>query len=166
MADPDNALNIAASQLTEPAEGYVLHPYRDPAGVWTIGVGSTRDMNGRPVTAQTQRITSVEAMQLLERDLRSALQAVQAAVRVPLSDDEEAALIDFIYNVGAGAFDASTLLRKLNAGDYEGAADQFQLWDLAGGRVLAGLCRRRAAEKAEFLKPDATPPAVPITPPG
>lgn len=156
MADTENALRIAATELTDPAEGDVLRPYQDPRGIWTIGVGSTRDLLGRPVTAETAPITHAQAIQLCERDLRSALQTVEHDVHVPLSDDEDAALDDFIYNIGSGNFAGSTLLRDLNAGDYAAAADQFLRWNEAGGVVLAGLCRRRAAERAMFLKPDTS----------
>ena len=112
----------------------------------------TDDKNGNPVTFKTPWITRAEGLQLLERDMRAALQTVKDNVTVPLDTDEEAALTDFVYNLGAGNFMRSTLLRLLNAGDYAGAADQLSRWDLANGQVLAGLVRRRAAEKALFDK--------------
>lgn len=142
-----------AEALAEPFEGFVAHPYLDPAKVWTIGFGSTRDVSGKPVTAHTSNVTVDQARTLAMRDMRAALQAVDANVTVPLTDDEEAALTDFVYNLGVGNFAHSTLLRKLNAGDYAGAALEFAKWDMAGGRVLAGLSRRRAAEKALFVTP-------------
>ena len=146
-----DALNEAES-LAEPFEGFRSRPYQDSVGVWTIGIGSTRDAAGQPVTAFTQPITLDEARALVRRDMTRALQAVEGDVRVPLSVDQTAALVDFIYNLGSGAFAGSTLLRKLNAGDYAGAAAEFDKWDHAGGNVLAGLARRRAAERALFAK--------------
>ena len=159
-----------AEGMAEGFEGFSATPYQDPVGVWTIGYGSTRDIGGNPVSGATLAVTAEGARQLLLRDMRSAMQAVEGDVKVPLSTDEEAALIDFTYNLGAGALRASTLLRLLNAGDYAGAAGQFDLWDHAGGRVLAGLLRRRAAEKAMFQRgmlADAAPsvPAVPAPAP-
>jgi lysozyme len=79
-----------------------------------------------------------------------AEQVVNHAVKVPITQDEFNALVDFVFNVGAGNFDSSTLLRELNAGDYAGAADQFARWDLAGGKVVEGLLRRRVAEADLF----------------
>lgn len=147
MTDPlDRAVELAAS-----FEGFSATPYKDPVGIWTVGFGSTRDANNHPVTATTPAVTRIQAVGLMRRDLTRAATVVSETVRVPLTEHERAALDSFIYNVGEGAFKASTLLRKLNAGDHHGAADEFTRWDKAGGHVLAGLVRRRAAERAEFL---------------
>lgn len=154
MSDQDAAALTAAESLVEQFEGFSATPYPDPgtgAEPWTIGYGSTRDVDGNPVTPNTPAITREEAQRLALRDMRGALDAVKCAISVPLTSDEEGALIDFAYNLGAGNLRASTLLRLLNAGDYAGAADQFELWDHAGGRVMAGLLRRRLAERALFL---------------
>lgn len=145
----EEALEEAVA-IAEPFEGFSAAPYRDPAGVWTIGFGSTRDAYGKPVTAHTAPVSRAQAEELLRRDMRAALEAVENGVRVPLNAVQEGALADFVYNVGSGAFRASTLLRKLNAGDYAGAAEEFPKWNRGGGRILAGLVRRRAAEKAAF----------------
>jgi len=144
---PDDAVNMGKE-----FEGFSARPYRDPAGVWTIGYGSTRDQLGHPITAHTPVITKVIAEGLMRRDLTAAATEVSADVHVPMTQEERAALIDLIYNIGSGAFKGSTLLRKLNAGDYDGASLEFLRWNQAGGHVLAGLVRRRAAERAEFLK--------------
>ena len=149
-----------ATDLAIQFEGYEASPYRDPAGVWTIGYGSIR-LNGvgpGRVTASTPAITEPQARTWLAAELKVCAMAVVNSTHVPLSDDQQAALIDFVYNLGAGAFASSTLLRKLNAGDYAGAAAQFDLWDHAGGKVLAGLLRRRQAETDLFNA--ATPPPV------
>lgn len=88
-------------------------------------------------------------------ELADCERAVSAAVTVSLSQSQFDALVSFAYNVGIGAFRSSTLLRKLNAGDYQGAADQFLLWDKNDGKVMRGLTRRRQAERALFLSVDA-----------
>jgi len=146
-ADP---LQIAATQLVEPFEGFSAEPYRDPGGVWSIGYGSTIDQWGSPVTADTAPVTRDQALALVERDLTSALDEVNAVVVVPLDANQQAALADFVYNVGAGNFARSTLLALLNQGDYAGAAEQFTRWDYADGVILPGLLRRREAEAALF----------------
>lgn len=148
MSDDD--ILAKAQQLAEPFEGFSSTPYRCPAGVWTIGFGSTRDATGAPVTAGTPSVSKEAARKLMERDLTSALAEVHRDVHTTLTAFEAGALADFIYNVGCGNFRASTLLRKLNAGDYAGAAAEFPKWNLGGGKVLAGLVRRRAAERALF----------------
>jgi lysozyme len=146
----DAVLAETATRLTEPAEGTVLHPYQDPGGIWTIGTGSTRDLDGNPVTANTAPITQAQALQLLERDLRSALQTVKNDVPVALTEGEGAALTDFVYNIGSGNFAHSTVLACLKAGDYDGACRHLADWNQQKGVVLAGLVRRRAAEQVEF----------------
>jgi lysozyme len=143
-------LRIAATQLIESFEGFSAAPYRDPGGVWSIGYGSTVDAWGETVTADTSPLTQEQALVLVERDLASALDVINTAVCVPLNADQQAALADFVYNVGAGNFERSTLLALLNQGDYAGAAAQFLRWDYAEGVVLPGLLRRREAEAALF----------------
>lgn len=144
---PDDAVTLATS-----FEGFSATPYRDPVGIWTIGYGSTRDVLGHPVTAHTPPVNKAVAEGLMRRDLTAAATVVHDDVRVPLTENERAALEDFVYNLGAGAFAGSTLLRMLNAGNFKGASLEFLRWDHAGGKVLAGLLRRRQAERAEFLK--------------
>lgn len=114
-------------------------------GVWTIGVGHTGPDVYEGLVWSDQQI-----MDALRKDVAWAVAAVNKLVRVPLDQNQVDALVDFIFNEGVGAFGGSTLLRLLNAGDYAGADAQFQRWDLAGGRVLAGLVKRRADEAEEF----------------
>src|SRR5262245_41144757 len=140
----------AAVDLVEDFEGFRANPYRCPAGVWTIGFGSTRDANGKPVCPTTPAVTQEQARELARRDLMAAAAEGAGSVHVPLTEGQTAALEDFVYNLGSGNFRSSTLLRKLNAGDYEGAALEFAKWNLGGGHVLAGLVRRRAAETNLF----------------
>lgn len=140
----------AAVGLVKEFEGFSATPYRDPVGVWTIGYGSTRDFDGTPVNANTQPVTDEQACALVRRDLTDAALECARDVHVTLTANEKAAIIDFIYNLGGGNFRSSTLLRKLNTGDYAGAAAEFDKWDMAGGKVLAGLLRRRQAETDLF----------------
>jgi len=146
------SVDALAADFAAPFEGFVPHPYQDAAGVWTIGYGSTRDVNERPITAATPNVTEAQACDLMARDMKACAGEIQRDCKVPLTIDEKIALLDFIYNLGGGNFRSSTLLRKLNAGDYAGAAAEFDNWDHAGGKVLAGLLKRRQAETDLFNK--------------
>jgi lysozyme len=138
--------------LTEQFEGCELTAYQDQVGVWTIGYGHT----GPDVVAGLI-ITQDQAQALLAKDVGSAAACVNAVVTVQLSQEEFDALVDFVFNLGAGAFRGSTLLRVLNTGDFASAAAQFDAWDRAGGAVVAGLLRRRQAETALFQTGDSGP---------
>jgi len=131
--------------LTERFEGVRLEAYKDVAGIWTIGYGHTG-----PEVIEGLTITEDEAGFFLEQDTQTAVNAVNRLVTVSLTQSEFDALVDFTFNVGQGNFEKSTLLRLLNEGDYQGAATQFDLWDHAGGKVVAGLLRRRQDETQEF----------------
>lgn len=146
------AVIAVAEAFSEPFEGFSAVPYRCPAGVWTIGLGSTRDSHGYPVLPTTPQVTIAEARTLALRDMAVAFTAVAHDVKVRLDVNQEAALTDFVYNLGAGAFKSSTLLRDINSGNMAAAEAQFDLWDHSGGKVLAGLLRRRNAELALFKK--------------
>jgi lysozyme len=137
--------------LTEQFEGCRLTAYQDQVGVWTIGYGHT----GPDVTLGLT-ITQDQAQNLLAQDVSSAAACVNNVVTVELAQDEYDALVDFVFNLGAGAFTGSTLLRDLNAGDFSAAAAQFDEWDHAGGAVVAGLLRRRQAEAALFSSGDSS----------
>ena len=134
----------AGLDLTEESEGCRLIAYQDSVGVWTIGYGHTRGV----VSGMT--CTQAQAEAWLREDILSAIADVNRLVKVPLTQGEFDALVDFDFNLGGGALRGSTLLRLLNGGDHAGAAEQFERWDRAGGHVLAGLLRRRLAEEAEF----------------
>jgi lysozyme len=137
--------------LTEQFEGCRLTAYQDQVGVWTIGYGHT----GPDVTAG-MTITIDAAQALLAKDVSSAADCVSNLVEVTLTQEEFDALVDFVFNLGAGAFRGSTMLRDLNAGDFTSAAAQFDMWDHAGGAVVAGLLRRRQAEAELFEGGDAS----------
>lgn len=130
-------------------EGCVLKAYPDPGTggePWTIGVGHTGGV--KPGDC----ITHEEAMALLAEDLKTAEAAVNGAVKVPISQGAFDSLVSFTFNVGAGAFKRSTLVRLLNFGDYTGAANEFLRWNRAGGRVMAGLTKRRKEEREMFIE--------------
>lgn len=155
------SVNRCALNLIKEFEGLVKKWYRDPVGVWTIGYGHT-DSAGHPRHADDPRLTLTDrdAEIILQRDLGQYEAAVQSAVNVPMNENQYGALVSFTYNLGPGNLRSSTLLRKLNAGDYDGAAAEFPRWNKAGGKVMQGLVRRRAAEQALFVKPAGAVPAT------
>lgn len=131
-------------------EGNELRAYKDSVGVLTIGVGHT-SMAGPPKVTSGMKITAKESDEILSRDLAKFEAAVNNAVKVPLSQNQFDALVSLAFNIGGGAFAKSTLVRKLNAKDYAGAADSFLSWNKAGGKVLKGLTIRRQDERKQFL---------------
>ena len=144
--DTEQALHIAAS-LCRRFEGCVLHPYLDCVGVPTIGYGSTRYEDGTAVTLSDPPITKQRAEDLLISDLKTnRLRQVVGLCPGADSPQRLAALIDFAYNLGTGALRASTLRRKVNAGDWDAVPAEFLKWNRAGGKVQRGLTLRRQAE--------------------
>jgi lysozyme len=111
--------------------------------VWTIGYGHTPATPG-------QVITQAQAEAYLSQDIASAESFVNSAVRVSISQEMFDALCDFVFNLGVGNTQRSTLLALVNKGNYSAAALEFDKWDKAGGKVVAGLLRRRQAETDEF----------------
>ena len=145
-------------------EGTVLHVYKDIRGIPTIGVGHVL----RPGESYPNGITQAQAMQLLANDVAIAEHAINADVKVPITQNQFDALASFTFNCGTGALAQSSTLRLLNAGDVTGAADALLLWDHAGTTVDQGLLHRRQSERALFLTPDpvvsSPPPPTPSTP--
>ncbi|MDK7586203.1 lysozyme [Alcaligenes faecalis subsp. phenolicus] len=125
-----------------------LEAYWDADGkVWTIGWGDTG-----PDVVKGLRITQAEADQRLQRRLaREFVSGVLKALTRPATQAQLDAMIDLAYNIGVSAFQGSTLVRLFNAGDQAGAAEQFPRWNKSGGKILLGLRRRRAADRARFL---------------
>jgi lysozyme len=136
--------------LIKEFEGFRATAYICPAGVVTVGYGTTR-IQSKSVQLGTT-ITTDEADMLLEEDLKTFEDAINQNVRGEISQNQFDALVAFVYNVGAGNFKKSTLLKKINAGDFNQAADEFLKWNKAGGKVLKGLTRRRTAERELFLR--------------
>jgi len=138
--------------LIEGFEGLSLVPYQDTAGNWTIGYGHLiKPTDPYYPYGPVKEITQAQADALLQADMQPALDAVEEYVTVPLTQNQKDALTDFVYNVGVGNFQSSTLLSLLNQGDYTGAAAEFSKWIFAGGVVAPGLEARRAAEAVLFL---------------
>ena len=132
--------NTDGIDLIKDYEGLHLTPYLCPGKIWSIGYGHTRTVRAGMV------ITADQADQLLDDDLRLSERAVQRLVTVPLSDNQFSALVSFVYNVGIGNFERSSLLKLLNRGWYEQVPAQLMRWDRVKGESLGGLNRRRAAE--------------------
>lgn len=130
--------------LIKSFEGLHLSAYKCPADVWTIGYGATTGVQ------PGQTITKERAEELLRDDVARFEAQVLRAIKVPLSQGQFDALVSFTYNLGAANLANSTLARLLNAGDYMGAAAQFDRWNKVGGKVLKGLVARRVAERAMF----------------
>ena len=136
--------------LIKQFEGLRLTAYQDSVGVWTIGYGWTQPVDGKPIRPG-MTIKEETAERLLRTGLVGYESDVSKLVNVKLMQGQFDALVSFAYNLGARALSTSTLLQKLNAGDYAGAADEFPRWNKAGGKVLPGLTLRREAERALFL---------------
>ncbi len=139
--------STAGLALTKQFEGLRLEAYRDCAGIWTLGYGHT----GSEVHAG-QRVTVMEAEELLLADLREAIDCVNRAVisSVGFAQHQFDALVDFCFNVGRRKFQESTLLSDINREDFVAAALQFGFWVHVEGKPIPGLVRRRAAEAAMF----------------
>lgn len=154
--------SAAGRERIKAHEGLSLTAYLCPAGVWTIGYGSTAGVR------EGMGITREQADARLIVDLREAEAAVNAHVKVPLNQAQFDALVSFVFNAGVGAFRSSTLLRVLNAGHYDRVDDELLRWTKAtvGGRkvVLAGLVRRRADEAATWNSVMAPPVVMPEYP--
>lgn len=142
--------------LIQGFEKLSLVAYKDGGGVWTIGYGHTG-----PDVNYDMICTIAQADKWFDQDTETAIAGINRLVKVPLTQNQFDALVSFVYNLGVGAFEKSTLLKVLNAGDYAGAADQLLRWDHDNGVQVPGLTRRRKAERELFLKPApaATAPA-------
>ena len=129
-------------------EGFSPTVYRCPSGVATLGYGSTHG-----ITMDSPPITEEEGLELLMLDIAKFERGVNRLIDVPLNQNQFDALTSFAFNLGNGSLQASTLRKKVNREDYEGAVDEFPRWVFAGGRRLNGLVKRRYAERALFLTP-------------
>lgn len=138
-------INQAGLDLIKEFEGCKLSAYQDQAGIWTIGYGSTTDVDESLVISQS------EANTRLLNDLHLTEASVTEAVKVPLNDNQFSALVSLAYNIGIGHLLHHTLLSLVNQGKFEAAAEHFVLYNKTGGMVSEGLTRRRLAEKALFL---------------
>lgn len=154
-------ISRAGVELVAGFEGFVGHPYRDAVGVWTIGFGHTHG-----VGPHTPSISLEQGKALLQRDLDLEYAPIIEGLHLPLNQHQFDALVSFVYNVGAGGVATSSHVgRALRAHNWHEAADHLLDWDRAGGQVLAGLRRRREAERALFLKPVQAPDPLAVLAP-
>lgn len=140
-----SALSLAV-ELIKKSEGFKSKPYLCPAGIWTVGWGSIRGQDGSRIAPETPPITMEEGNALLERDATRAQIAVNSLVKVNLTEGQEAALIDFLYNLGIGNFKSSTLLKKVNRSEHMDVPYEFRKWVYGLGKKLPGLILRRERE--------------------
>jgi lysozyme len=140
----------AGLDLLKEREGLRLEAYYCQAGVLTIGYGHT-SAAGEPLVRPGMKISKEEAERILIDDLRKYENAVKRLVKVNITPNQYSALVSLCYNIGEGAFSKSTVLKRVNAGDYHGAAKAFAMWNKAGGKVSNGLVKRRAMEASLFL---------------
>lgn len=146
-AVPAGAIAIAAALITGPTgndglEGVRYDPYQDVVGVWTVCWGHT----GKDIILG-KTYTKAECQALLDKDLNAVARQINPYINVRIPETTRGALYSFVYNVGAGSFSKSTLLRKLNAGDVESACKELQRWTYAGGQQWKGLITRREIER-------------------
>ena len=146
-------LNQATIDLVKEFEGLRTTAYKDSAGVWTIGYGTTGRAGVGIDPVEGMEITEAEAEYYLQKGLEKFSTEITGAITQPINENEFGAFVSLAYNIGSGAFKRSTALRKFNAGDKQGSANAMLMWNKAGGRVLNGLIRRREAERALFLTP-------------
>lgn len=132
-------------ELIKHFEGCELEAYKCPAGVWTIGYGHIKGVK------EGMKITEMQAEEMLKSELHEYEGYINDYVTVPLNQNQFDAMVSWVYNLGGGNLRASTLLKVLNAGDYDGVPAQMLRWNKAGGKVLEGLTRRRQAEADLFV---------------
>lgn len=148
---PKHSLSNNGMKLLEQFEGLRLESYLDSAGIYTIGYGTIKYPDGSKVK-KGDKITKAQAKEYKLHDLKEFESTVNTSVTVPLSQNQYDALVSLSYNIGSNAFKNSTLLRKLNASDYKGAAEQLLVWNKVNSKRVQGLVNRREAERNLFLK--------------
>ena len=136
-------VNLETVDLIKRWEGFRAEPYKCPAGVDTIGYGHTTT---KSLMKQGTKITEAKAVKLLKADLAVYEKAISEMVQVDLTDGQFGALVSWCFNVGVGAAQKSTLVKKLNAGDYDSVPKELSRWNKVGNKATAGLVNRRAAE--------------------
>lgn len=141
-----NQTSARGRSLIEAHESLRLDSYQDSKGVWTIGYGSTEGVHAG------MTITQQQADERFAADLHTAETSVNCQVAVPLNQNQFDALVSLVFNIGAEAFEESTLLKLLNQSSYIGAAAQFPRWDMSGGEFVQGLLNRRIEERNLFME--------------
>jgi len=155
--------SVAGRAAISRREGNKFKAYKDSVGIWTIGVGHT-SVAGSPRVEPGMTITAVESDEILSRDLAKFERAVDDAVKVELTQNQFDALVSLAFNIGGGAFAKSSVVKRLNQGDINGAANAFLFWNKAGGKVLPGLTNRRKQEREQFLWAPIKKPAPLLSP--
>lgn len=145
-------VNEKGLALIRQCEGFRGRAYRDAVGVWTIGFGHT-SMAGAPEVKPGLVVSRDKASQILARDVEMFAEGIANVITTELNDNQFSALVSFAYNVGLGNFKKSSVLKAVNANDVEAVPRRLALWSKAGGRVLPGLVKRRAAEAELFATP-------------
>lgn len=146
-------INKATVDLVKEFEGFEAKAYKCPAGVWTIGYGTTASAGVGITPKDGMTITKSDAEAYLQAALDKFADQIAPSITAPANSNEFGAFVSLAYNIGPGAFKKSSALRLFNAGDKEGAAKAILMWNKAGGKVLKGLTRRREAERKLFLTP-------------
>ena len=143
-----------AIKLIKKYEGFSSKPYLCPAGVWTIGYGNTKYLNGLPVRKNDPEISKQEAEELLENTVKEEFLPGLLELSPHLKNHHFKlnALLSFCYNLGLGAYSKSTLRKKVDSKQWDDAAEQFMRWVNAGGKKLNGLVKRRAEEASIFMR--------------
>lgn len=144
-------VNAEGLKIIKQWEGFKEVAYKDGGGVWTIGYGHT-SAAGAPTVKPGMKITQAEAERILRNDIDSVESSVERLVKVPLNDNQFATLVSFVYNIGATAFAKSTLLKKLNKGDYKSVPSEIMKWVNDNGKRVQGLVNRRSAEVGLWAK--------------
>ena len=136
--------SLKAYEIVKEFEGLRLMPYQDIVGVWTVGYGSTTDVT------PGEKITQAEADDRLAKDMDEAERCLNNNVSVELNQNQIDALCSWIFNLGCKRFHASTMLRKINEGQFDQASVEMRKWDMAGGKQVDWLIKRRIAESKLF----------------
>lgn len=155
-------INASALSLIKEFEGLRLTAYADPVGILTIGYGTTARANVGITPTPGMKITEAEASMYLQRAVDKFAAGMLSQIHRPINENEFGAFVSLAYNIGPSAFAGSSALRHFNAGDKVAAANAILLWNKAGGKVLAGLVRRREAERKLFLTPVNSVTQTPI----
>jgi len=145
LAEAQATIGLAVKTATL-YEGFSTRPVKDPAGNWEIGFGSSHDIRGDRVDQNTEPVTVVDALKMATEDMAKFAHDCALLVTVNLTAEQWAAVEDFCYNLGPGCLMRSNVLRDLNAGRTEQAAQELLQYDHAGAHILVGLARRRASE--------------------
>ena len=154
---PTDVLRLSDNglELIKQFEGFRSAPYKDIVGVWTIGYGNTYYPDGRKVSGADKALTEKEAhdlkMAIINKDFAPKVRQALEHSKVPITQNMFDACVSLAYNIGVSGFAKSSVVRQLNAGNKQAAADAFLLWNKAGGKVVKGLERRRQAERTLFL---------------